>query len=67
MIFSKIEGSKNEFIHTYFTKSLSNFVHDFQEDCFNKPKPLLVAKTLIYLNKSISISKIHSPRPLRAP
>ena len=34
------------------------------EDCFYKPKLLLAAKKLIYLNISISISKIHGPHPL---
>ena len=44
--------------------SLSNFVHDFWEDCFYKPKLLLAANRVIYLNISISISKIHDPQPL---
>ena len=39
-IFSKIEGPKNEFISEVFVKSLSNFVHDFWEDSFRKPKLL---------------------------
>ena len=34
------------------------------DDCFYKPKLLLAAKRLIYLNKSISISKIHGPGAL---
>ena len=36
------------------------------EDCFYKPKLLLAANTLIYLNTSISISKVHGPRPPHA-
>ena len=36
------------------------------EDCFYKLKLLLAANTLIYLNISISISKVHGPRPPHA-
>ena len=46
-----------------FDKSLSNLVHDFWEHYFFKPKLLLVANRLIYLNISIVISKIYCPRP----
>ena len=34
------------------------------EDCFYKPKLLLAANRLIYLNRSISISNIHGFGPL---
>ena len=47
--------------------TLSNFVHDFWVDCFPKPKLLSGADRLIYLNISIGISKINSPRPACAP
>ena len=50
-----------------FAKSLSNFVHGFLEDCLHKPKLLLAANRLIYLNISLSISKIHGPRSPHAP
>ena len=71
-IFSKVAGSKNKTIHTFFSRFLlkanfANLAHDFFEDCFPKPKLLLPANSLIYLNISISISKIHcsrSPRTL---
>ena len=36
-----------------FAKSLNNLVHDFWENCFRKPKRLLDANSLIYLNVSI--------------
>ena len=50
-----------------FAESLANLVHDFWEDCFYKPKLLLAANRLIYLNISISISNIHGPwSPSRA-
>ena len=66
-IFSKVAGSKNEFICTYFSrflsKSLSNLVHDFREDCFRKTKLLLAANRLIYLNILIGLWKIQSPAP----
>ena len=35
-----------------FAKGLSNFVHDFWEDCFRKPELLLAANMLIYFNTS---------------
>ena len=35
-----------------FAKSLSNFFHNFWDNCFSKPKLLLDANMLIYLNKS---------------
>ena len=41
-IFSKAAGSKNEFIQMYFSRlfaiTLSNFIHDFCEDIFHRPK-----------------------------
>ena len=43
-IFSKVEGSKNDFIHAFFNvfaKSFSNFVHDFWKNCCQNPKQLL--------------------------
>ena len=46
-----------------FAKSLSNLVYDIWKDCFPKPKLLLAANRLIYLNMSIGISKIHPPQP----
>ena len=50
-----------------FAKDLSNLVHDFLEDCFPKPKRLLAANRLIYLNISIDLSKTHgSPLPSHA-
>ena len=61
-IFIKVAGIKNEFIRKYFlkvfSKSLSNLVHDFWEDCCPNPKLLLAADRLIYLNISIGIIKI---------
>ena len=33
-----------------FCLDLGNLVHDFWEDCFYKPKLLLAANRLIYLN-----------------
>ena len=53
----------NSFTHVFqgFSLNLGNLVHDFLEDCFYKPKLLLAATKLIYLNIAISISKIHSP------
>ena len=39
-----------------FAKSLINFDHDFfLKDCFCKPKPLLAANMLIYLNAFLNI------------
>ena len=35
-----------------FEKSLSNFFHNFWNNCFSKPKLLLTANILICLNKS---------------
>ena len=69
VIFSRVAGSKNEFIYTCFTKqkSLSNFVRDFWKDCFGKSILSLSANRLIYLNISIGISKIHGPRPPGVP
>ena len=59
VVVSKVAGSKNEFIQTYFSrfllKVLSNFVQDFWEDCFRKPKLLLAPNRLINLNKLICI------------
>ena len=49
-----------------FAKSLSNLFDNFWEDCFRKPKLLLAANKLTYLNISISISKIHGPQPPHA-
>ena len=53
-------GSKNEFIHTYFSRafaySLSNLAHDLG-DCFYKPKLLLGANRLIFLNIPIKCIK----------
>ena len=46
-------------------KCLGNVVHDFWENCFRKPKPLIAAIRLISLN--IAISKIHGPRHLCVP
>ena len=43
-IFSKVEGSKNDFIHAFFNvfaKSFSNFVHDFWKNCCQNSKQLL--------------------------
>ena len=57
LLFSKFAGSKNEFLHTYFSR-----FKDFWEDCLPKLKLLLAANRLIYLNISIVISKIHGPR-----
>ena len=34
------------------------------EDSFHKPKLLLAANRIVYLNIPIGISKIHGPRPL---
>ena len=50
-------------ISQVFAKSLSNLVHDFWEDYFYKPNLLLAANRLIYLDISISISKIYGIRP----
>ena len=50
-----------------FTLNLSNIFYDFWEDCFYKPKLLLATNSLIYLNISISISKIDGPHSPRAP
>ena len=44
-----------------FAESLSNLVHYFWENCFRKPKLLLAANRLIYLNISIGVSKFHGP------
>ena len=59
----------NSFTHIFqiFAKSLNNLVHDFWEDYFRKPKLLLAANRLIYLNISMSISKIHGPGLPREP
>ena len=56
-IFSKVATSKNEFMYFFkvFAESLSNLVHDFWENCFRKPKLLLAANRLIYLNMSTGI------------
>ena len=67
-IFSKVTGPKNEFIHIFFNafaKNLNNFVHDFWENSFRKPKLLLAANRLIYLNISIFeyIKNSRSPVP----
>ena len=51
-------------IFKVFAKSLSNLVHHFWGECFHKPKLLLAANRLVYLNTSIGISKIHDPRIL---
>ena len=53
----------NSFTHVFqgFSLNLGNLVHDFLEDCFYKPKLLLAATRLIYLNIARSISKIHGP------
>ena len=45
------------YIFKVFAKSLNNVVHNFWENCFRKPKLLLAANRLIYLN--ISMSKMH--------
>ena len=42
-----------------FAESLSNLVNYFWENCFRKPKLLLAANRLIYLNILIGISKFH--------
>ena len=49
-----------------FPESLSNLVHDFWENYFRKPKLLLAANRLIYLNILIDVSKFHDPRHPRA-
>ena len=75
--FSKVAGSKIEFIHMFckvfekwihshvffkvFAKSLRNLAHDLGGR-FYKPKLLLAANRLIHLNVSITIPKIHGPR-----
>ena len=41
---------------------LSNLVQHFWENCFRKPKLLLAANRLTYLNVSIGIRKIQGPR-----
>ena len=51
-----------EFIHVFFknfAKNLSNFVHTFWKDYFHKPKLLLAASMLIYLNISTDMSLMH--------
>ena len=57
----------NSFIRFFmdFTKSLSNFVRDFCENSFCKPKLILTENMLIYLNISkIRDIKIHKFRPV---
>ena len=66
-ILVKLRVLKINYLHVFFkvfAKSLSNFVLDFWENCFHKPK--LSANRLIYLK--IGISKINSlsPAPSRA-
>ena len=66
---SKVSSLK-KWIHSraffnMFSKSLSNLIHDFRKDCFPKPKLLLAANKLIYLNISIGLSNIFKvPAPL---
>ena len=43
------------YIFKVFAKSLAEFVHDFWENCFHKPKLLLAANTPFYLIISIDI------------
>ena len=67
MLFSKVTSSIHSSVFLkVFAKRLSNLVHDFWEDCFRKPKLLLAANRLIYLNISIGISKIYGYGPSRA-
>ena len=67
MPFSKVTSSIHLSVFLkVFDKSLINLVHDFWEDCFRKPKLLLAANRLIYLNISIGISKIYGYGPSRA-
>ena len=55
-VIAKLQALKSNFLHVIFkdfAKSLSNFDHDFfLKDCFPKPKLLLAANMLIYLNTS---------------
>ena len=64
--YSKVAGSKKELhvIFKDFAKSLGNFDHDFfLKDCFGKPKLLVAANMLIYLNTSTNRC-IRNSRPL---
>ena len=65
--FVKLKTLKMNSFTCILAKSLSNFVHDFCEDCFPKSKLLFAANRLVCLNIStIRYMQIPNRRPTRA-
>ena len=65
-IFGSNADSENEINHTYFSrillkavKGLVSFVQDFSQGSISKPKLLLAANMLIYLDITVDISIMH--------